>query len=205
MQLKLPTLPYAYNALEPYISSTTLTVHHDKHHHDYVKKFNALVKKANMPEGTLESIILKTAGKEKHRELYNNAAQAWSHDFYWRCMKPGGGGKPQGEIAARINSEYDSYPSFVAELSEKATNHFGSGWTWVVLDGRKLKIISTSNADMPLVSGQKALLAIDVWEHAYYLDYKNMRAGHVSAVIKHLINWDFVNENLSPALLGAIR
>ncbi len=199
MQITLPALPYAYDALEPHISSATLGVHHDKHHHDYVEKFNELVKKAPLPADTLRSIILKTAGDEKHHELYNNAAQAWNHDFYWRCLRPGGGGEAHGEIAGRIKSDFGSCQSFVKQLAETATKHFGSGWAWLVLDGGKLKIVSTSNADTPLVSGQTPLLAIDVWEHAYYLDYQNRRADHIAAVIEHLLNWDFANQNLAAA------
>lgn len=200
MPLKLPPLPYAYDSLEPHISAATITVHHDKHHGDYVEKVNRLVEEANMPVDGLESIIMQSAGKPQYQELYNNAAQAWNHDFYWRCMKPGGGGEPHGEISGRITSQYNSYANFVAELRDKAIKHFGSGWTWVVLDDRLIQIVSTSNADTPLVKGQKPLFAIDVWEHAYYLDYQNMRADYVSAVIAHLINWDFVNENLNSLL-----
>ncbi len=196
MQITLPKLPYAYSALEPHISRATLELHHDKHHRAYVEKTRALAKEVYLQDQTLESIIRKTSGQERHAPLFNNAAQAWNHAFYWRSLKPSGGGKPHGAIADRLSADFGSYESFAQQLASAATNRFGSGWAWLVLDGTALKIVSTSNADTPLAHSQVPLLTIDVWEHAYYLDRQNRRAEYIAAVIGHLLNWDFANQNL---------
>jgi Fe-Mn family superoxide dismutase len=197
MQITLPPLPYYYEALEPYISRNTLSFHHNKHHKAYVEKTKALAKVAQLDDQPLESIIRLTAGHELHRALFNNAAQAWNHDFYWRSLQPNGGGAPDGEIAARIEADLGGYDSFVAQFAAAATGHFGSGWAWLVVDGGKLRIITTANADTPIAHGLTPLLTIDVWEHAYYLDYQNRRPEYADALVKHLINWDFANRNLS--------
>lgn len=197
MQIVLPQLPYAYDALEPHISRTTLEVHHDKHHRAYVEKAKALAKEVRLADQPLEAIIRQTVGHDSHRALFNNAAQAWNHAFYWRSLRPGGGGHPNGEIAERIKADFGDHKRLLDKLADAAMGQFGSGWAWLVLDGDTLKITQTANADTPLAHGQTPLLTIDVWEHAYYLDYQNRRADYAGAVIKHLINWDFANRNLS--------
>jgi Fe-Mn family superoxide dismutase len=196
MNLALPRLPYAYDALEPHISRSTLEIHHGRHHRAYVEKTIALAKQLRLADEPLERIIGQTADQESHRALFQNAAQAWNHAFYWNSLNPGGGGPPQGEIAERIEAELGGYDSFVAQFAAAAAGQFGSGWAWLVLDSDRLKITQTSNADTPLAHGQTALLTIDVWEHAYYLDYQNRRADYVAAVVEKLINWDFANRNL---------
>ncbi|MCI0429672.1 MAG: superoxide dismutase [Rhodospirillales bacterium] len=195
MQVILPQLPYAYDALEPHISRSTLEIHHGKHHRAYVEKARTLAAQVRLADQPLERIILQTAGQDRHRALFNNAAQAWNHAFYWRSLRPGGGGEPRGEIAERVKTGLGD--SFVERFAAAATGQFGSGWAWLVLDGDRLEITTTSNADTPLAHGQTPLLAIDVWEHAYYLDYQNRRADYAAAVIQHLLNWDFANRNLS--------
>jgi len=197
MQITWPALPYPYEALEPYISRTTLEFHHGKHHKTYVDKTRTLAKEVHLADLPLELIIQQTARQERHRVLFNNAAQAWNHAFYWRSLQPGGGGEPDGEIADRIKSDLGGYAAFAEQFAAAATGQFGSGWAWLVLDGRKLRVITTPNADTPIAHGQIPLLTIDVWEHAYYLDYQNRRAEYTDALIKHLINWDFANRNLS--------
>jgi superoxide dismutase, Fe-Mn family len=197
MPITLPQLPYPYDALEPHISRTTLEVHHGKHHRAYVEKVKTLAREVHLADQPLERIIQQTAGQDRHRALFNNAAQAWNHAFYWRSLRPGGGGEPQGEIAERVKTDLGGYGSFVEQLTAAATGQFGSGWAWLVLDGNKLKVTQTANADTPLAHGQTPLLTIDVWEHAYYLDYQNRRADYGAAVIEHLINWDFASRNLS--------
>ena len=196
MQITLPKLPYAYAALEPHISRATLEFHHDKHHRAYVEKAKALARELHLEDRPLEAIIKQTGGEARHAALFNNAAQAWNHSFYWRSLRPKGGGRPQGAIADRIAADFGSYDSFAQQFAAAAISRFGSGWAWLVLDGKTLKITSTSNADTPLVHGQVPLLTIDVWEHAYYLDRQNRRADYVAAVIEHLLNWDFANRNL---------
>jgi Fe-Mn family superoxide dismutase len=207
MQITLPQLPYPYDALEPHISRTTLQFHHDKHHRAYVEKVKTLAKQVRLADQPLERIIQQTAGHDGHRALFNNAAQAWNHAFYWRSLRPGGGGEPDGEIAARIEADFGGYKFLFGKLADAATGQFGSGWAWLVLDGGTLRVTQTANADTPLAHGQIPLLAIDVWEHAYYLDYQNRRADYATAVIEHLINWDFVNRNLSRrnAAAGALE
>ena len=196
MQISLPPLPYPHEALEPYISRTTLEVHHGKHHKAYVDKAKTLAKEVRLADLSLELIIQQTAGQDRHRALFNNAAQAWNHAFYWRSLRPVSGGAPDGEIAERIKTDFGGYDSFAVQFAAAATGQFGSGWAWLVLDGTKLAITTTANADTPIAHGQTPLLALDVWEHAYYLDYRNRRADYVDALIKHLINWDFANRNL---------
>jgi Fe-Mn family superoxide dismutase len=150
----------------------------------------------HLADQPLERIIQQTAGHDSHRALFNNAAQAWNHAFYWRCLRPKGGGAPDGEIARRINTDLGGYDVFAAQFAAAAGGQFGSGWAWLVLDGNGLKVTQTANADTPLAHGQTPLLTIDVWEHAYYLDYQNRRADYVAAVLAHLVNWDFANRNL---------
>lgn len=195
MAITLPQLPYGYDALAPHISRTTLEFHHDKHHRAYVEKVVTLAKEASLSGQTLESIIHKTAGSKEHSELFNNAAQAWNHAFYWRSLRPDGGGAPSGKIAELIETEFKTHQFFCEKFADAAITHFGSGWVWLVLEGDRLKISSTSNADTPIAHGQTPLLTIDVWEHAYYLDCQNERADYVNAVLAHLFNWEFANHN----------
>jgi Fe-Mn family superoxide dismutase len=197
MQIVLPDLPYAYDALEPHISRITLELHHSAHHRAYVERTKTLAKEARLAASPLEDIIRQTAGREDKRALFNNAAQAWNHAFYWRSLRPGGGGAPDGAIADRITTAFGSHKHFLDKFADALTGQFGSGWVWLVLDGDTLQITQTANADTPLAHGQIPLLAVDVWEHAYYLDYQNRRADYAGAVIKHLINWDFANRNLA--------
>jgi Fe-Mn family superoxide dismutase len=195
MPISLPPLPYLNSALEPYISRATLALHHGKHHAGYVDKVNALAEEAHLADRTLEQIIARTAGRERHRALFQNAAQAWNHAFYWESLSPNGG-KVQGPIATRIEAEFGSSSAFLEQFTAAALGQFGSGWAWLVLSGDTLKIVTTANADTPLAHGQVPLLTVDVWEHAYYLDYQNRRADYVSAILKKLLNWDFANRNL---------
>jgi Fe-Mn family superoxide dismutase len=196
MAFELPALPFAEDALEPYYSARTLSFHHGKHHKAYVDNLNKLITGTDLESKPLEEIILLAAGDAAKAGMFNNAAQVWNHTFFWHCMKPGGGGKPSGELAARIDAAFGGYDKFVEQFKAAAVGRFGSGWGWLVLEGGELKIVSTPNAETPLAKGQKALLTVDVWEHAYYLDYQNRRPDFVQAFLDHLVNWDFVAENL---------
>jgi len=193
MAIQLPDLPYAKDALAPVISANTIEFHYGKHHRTYVDNLNKLIAGTPFEQESLEAIIKKTAGDAAKAGIFNNAAQIWNHSFYWQCLKPGGGGAPKGAIAAKINAAWDSYDKFVEELKTAGTTQFGSGWAWLVLDNGQLKIVKTANADTPIAHGLKPLLTLDVWEHAYYLDYQNRRPDYLAAVIDKLINWDFVN------------
>lgn len=199
MPIELPNLPYTYEALEPLIASATLRTHHGKHHRAYIDKTNALVRGTDLAEGTLEAIVKESARRAASNPamtpLFNNAAQAWNHAFYWRSLRPKGGGGPQGALVARIRSEFGDQRSFAEALKTAATGHFGSGWAWLVLNEGALKIVTTSNADTPIVRGQTPLLVIDVWEHAYYLDHQERRAAYVAGVVDSLLNWEFAERN----------
>lgn len=190
MAFTLPDLPYAKDALAPYLSQETLEFHHDKHHNAYVTNLNGLIEGTEHADKSLEEIILAAEGP-----LFNNAAQVWNHTFYWNCMKPGGGGAPSGELAKAVDAAFGSFDDFKKELSAAAVGQFGSGWGWLVLENGTLKIAKTSNADLPLKHGQTALLTVDVWEHAYYVDYRNLRPKYVETFLNDLVNWDFVTEN----------
>jgi len=196
MAINLPNLPYAKDALAPYISSNTLDFHYGKHHKAYVDNLTKLIAGTDLQEKPLEEIIKIAAKDSAKAGIFNNAAQIWNHSFYWQCLKKSGGGTPTGTIGAKINSTWGSYDKFAEELKNAGVTQFGSGWAWLVLEGNQLKITKTANADTPIAHGQKPLLTIDVWEHAYYLDYQNRRPDYLSAVIQNLINWDFVNGNL---------
>ena len=196
MAITLPDLPYAKNALEPHISARTLEFHHDKHHKAYVDNANKLLEGTDLAQLDLEAIIKKVAGDPSKAGIFNNAAQVWNHSFYWKCMKPGGGGAPTGAIAQKINAGFGSYEKFVEEFKNAGTTQFGSGWAWLVLDGSSLKITKTPNAENPMVQGMKPLLVVDVWEHAYYLDYQNRRPDYLTTFVDRLISWDFVNSCL---------
>jgi Fe-Mn family superoxide dismutase len=194
--ITLPELPYAKDALAPVISANTLEFHHGKHHRAYVDNLSKLVAGTDLADADLETIIRKVAGDPAKAGIFNNAAQVWNHSFYWKCLKTGGGGTPTGTVAAKINAAWGSYEKFAEELKNAGVTQFGSGWAWLVLEGGQLKITKTANADTPIAHGVKPLLTLDVWEHAYYLDYQNRRPDYLAAVISKLINWDFVNSNL---------
>ncbi len=193
---ELPPLPYPYNALEPYVSEKTLSFHHDKHHHKYISTTNELIKGTEFEKFNLEEIIKATAGNAVSIKLFNNAAQSWNHWFYWNCMKPQGGQIPKGRIKNAIESSFGSYDNFAKEFSAMANDQFGSGYAWLVMEGDKLKVTKTSNADNPIAHNQKPILAIDVWEHAYYLDYQNKRQDYVMAFVNNCIDWEFAEFNL---------
>jgi Fe-Mn family superoxide dismutase len=195
----LPPLPYADGALAPVISANTIGFHYGKHHKTYVDNLNNLVKGTAYEGATLEKIIADSAGKADQAGIFNNSAQIWNHTFYWNSLKPNGGGKPSGKLAAMIDSDLGGFDNFKKELAATTVSQFGSGWGWLVVEGGKLKIVKTGNAEVPFTKGQKPLLTIDVWEHAYYLDYQNKRADYVNALIDKLLNWDFAAENLAKA------
>jgi superoxide dismutase, Fe-Mn family len=199
MSLTLPTLPYALDALEPYISRRTLATHHGRHHAAYIEKTRALVQKHNLGAASLEEIVRSTAVGSS---LFNAAAQAWNHAFLWHSMCPGGGGPARGVVAALIEASFGGHTAFCQQFVTVAGDQFGSGWAWLVLDGERLRIVATSNAETPLVTSMVPLLTIDVWEHAYYLDYQQRRLDYIAAFLAHLIDWDFANRNL-PQVLGA--
>ena len=193
----LPNLPYPQNALEPVISAKTLEFHYGKHHQAYVTNLNKLVAGTPMAEMPLEKIIAETAGKPDKTGIFNNAAQCWNHTFYWNSLKPGAGGLPQGDIAKLIDASFGSFEKLKTELATAATTQFGSGWAWLVKAGDALKVLKTPNSDNPLTQNAKPLLTIDVWEHAYYLDYQNRRGDYVTGVIDKLLNWEFAAANLA--------
>jgi Fe-Mn family superoxide dismutase len=193
----LPALPYGLDALEPNISRSTLEFHYGKHHAAYVTNLNNLVAGTDLEDKSLEDTITAVAGDGGKAGVFNNAAQVWNHSFYWQCMKPGGGGQPTGALADKINADFGSYEAFVEQFKTAGATQFGSGWAWLVLDGGTLKVTKTANADLPLAHGQKALLTMDVWEHAYYLDYQNRRPDYMTTYLEKLVNWDFVAANLA--------
>ncbi|NLC72072.1 MAG: superoxide dismutase [Desulfuromonadaceae bacterium] len=192
----LPPLPYADNALEPVITARTIGFHYGKHHQGYVDNLGKLVKDTEYAELPLEKIITGTAGVADKAAIFNNAAQVWNHTFYWQSLTPKGGGEPPAALKARIDASFGSVDACKKEIAAAAVAQFGSGWAWLVLDGDKLKVVKSANADNPLKAGLKPLLTVDVWEHAYYLDYQNRRADHVAAVLDKLINWEFALQNL---------
>jgi Fe-Mn family superoxide dismutase len=196
MSVTLPELPFLKNSLEPYISERTLEFHYGKHHNAYVVNCNKLIEGTELQNETLENIIRKTAGDAAKTGIFNNAAQVWNHSFYWNCISPQGGGAPTGKIAELINTAFGSYEKFAEEFKNAAATQFGSGWAWLVIRDNKLQIMKTSNADCPVAHGCKPLLTIDVWEHAYYLDYQNRRPDYIATFVEKLINWKFVNSNL---------
>lgn len=196
MAITLPPLPYANDALAPFISAETLGFHHGKHHNAYVVKTNELIAGTAHENASLEEII-HASHKDKNQGLYNQAAQVWNHTFYWHSMKKGGGGNPTGAIAKMIDKDFGSYAAFADQFKAAGATQFGSGWAWLVLDNGTLKVEKSGNADTPLVrSGVKPLITMDVWEHAYYLDYQNLRPKYMETFLASLINWDFANSNL---------
>ena len=195
MAFSLPPLPYEKNALAPHISAETLDFHYGKHHQAYVTNLNKLVEGKPEASKSLEEIILSSEGG-----VFNNSAQIWNHTFYWKSMKPNGGGHPTGDLADAIKRDFGSLEKFAEDFTAAATTQFGSGWAWLSLGkDKKLVVTKTSNADLPLKHGEKALLTIDVWEHAYYIDYRNARPKYIETFLKSLVNWDFALENLKKA------
>jgi len=199
MAFELPPLPYPKNALEPHISERTMDFHHGRHHQAYVTNLNNLIQGQPFERQSLEDIIKATYRDSSKTGVFNNAAQVWNHTFFWHSMTPQGGGAPSGDIAAAIDRDCGGIDKFKEQFKAAATGQFGSGWAWLVADNRQLKIIPTPNAVNPLAEGQTALLTCDVWEHAYYLDYQNRRPDFVQTFLDHLINWDFVAQNLAKA------
>ncbi len=195
--IELPALPYAKTALDPHMSERTFDFHYEKHHATYVNNVNNMVKDTDLDGKSIEDIIADVAGDDTRVGLFNNAAQVWNHTFFWNSLSPNGGGAPSGEIGKRIDADFGSYDSFREAFSQAAVTQFGSGWAWLIDDGGKLDVVKTANADTPLAHGKKALLTIDVWEHAYYLDYQNKRPAFIDAYLDHLVNWDFAEQNLS--------
>ncbi len=196
MTITLPELPYAKDALEPYISARTLEFHHGKHHQAYVTNLVKLIAGTDMENMALEDIVRKCAGDASKAGIFNNAAQVWNHTFYWNCMKKNGGGKPSAGLMKKIEDSFGGFDKFVGEMKNAAATQFGSGWAWLVLDGGRVGIEKTSNADNPLAHGRRALLTIDVWEHAYYLDYQNRRPDYIAAFFEKLVNWDYAESLL---------
>ncbi|MDH5561064.1 MAG: superoxide dismutase [Deltaproteobacteria bacterium] len=196
MTITLPDLPFAKDALEPHITAKTLEFHYGKHHNAYVTNLNKLIGGTGLEKESLEEIIKKTAGDSSKAGIFNNAAQVWNHTFYWNSLKPKGGGEPTGQIAEKIAGAFGSYSKFAEEFKNAGATQFGSGWAWLVLDKGELKITKTLNADTPIAHGLKPILTVDVWEHAYYLDYQNRRPDYLTTFIEKLINWDFANANL---------
>lgn len=191
MTFSLPALPYALDELAPHISKETLEYHYGKHHQAYVTNLNKLVADSDFATMTLEEVIKKSSGG-----IFNNAAQVWNHTFYWHCLSPNGGGEPSGKLADAINQAFGSFATFKEQFTQAAITTFGSGWAWLVQDDKgHLSITSTSNAGTPMTNGLKALLTCDVWEHAYYIDYRNARPNYLTA-FWDLVNWDFVASNL---------
>jgi len=199
MTFTLPPLPYAEDALEPYLSAKTLQFHHGKHHKTYVDTLNRLVEQQGQRAQSLEQLIQAAYHDQSKTAVFNNAAQVWNHNFLWPCMIRDGGGEPGGELAKAIKQDFGSFDKFAGEFEAAASGQFGSGWAWLVSDKGKLKVIKTPNAVNPVAGGQAALLTCDVWEHAYYLDYQNRRPDFVKAFVDNLINWDFVAENFAKA------
>jgi len=195
--LTLPPLPYAENALEPVISAKTLSFHYGKHHKTYVETTNKLIVGTELADLPLEQIVTSTAGEPGRATIFNNAAQAWNHAFYWQCLKGKGGGEPPAALKQKMDEAFGSVDACKKELGAAAVAQFGSGWAWLVLEGTKLKVLKTGNAETPITHGLQPVFTIDVWEHAYYLDYQNRRPDHVTALIDKLANWEFAAQNLS--------
>jgi Fe-Mn family superoxide dismutase len=196
MAFELPDLPWPSGALDPYISSRTIDFHHGKHHATYVTKLNQAIEGSPLAEKSLEAIIKETAGDAAKAGIFNNAAQTWNHTFFWRSMRPEGGGSPKGALADKITASFGSFDKFKDEFSNQAVTLFGSGWTWLVAEGDKLSVVQTTGAGNPMTEGKTPLLTLDVWEHAYYLDYQNRRPDFIKAFFDSLVNWDFAAKNL---------
>lgn len=199
MAFELPVLPYPADALQPHMSAETFSFHHGKHHAAYINNLNAAIQGTDLADKTLEEIVLATAQDPDKVGIFNNAAQTWNHTFFWGSMKPNGGGAPTGAIADKITADFGSYDAFKEAFKKAATTQFGSGWAWLVLDQGTLKITKTGNAGNPITDAQVPLLTLDVWEHAYYLDYQNRRPDYIETYLNHLVNWDAANERMAGA------
>jgi superoxide dismutase, Fe-Mn family len=197
MAFEQPALPYETTALEPHMTAKTFEFHYGKHHAAYVTNLNNLTKDSPMATMSLEEIIKATFGDASKAGIFNNAAQVWNHTFFWNSMKPSGGGTPTGDLAAKIDASFGSLDKFKEEFKAAATTQFGSGWAWLIKDGDGLKITKTGNAENPIAHGQTPLLTLDVWEHAYYIDFQNRRPDFITAYLENLVNWDFAAANLA--------
>jgi superoxide dismutase, Fe-Mn family len=199
MTFTLPALPYANDALAPHISAETISFHYGKHHNAYVVKLNELIAGTEYEKMSLEEIITATSGKAEKAAIFNNAAQIWNHTFYWHSMKPNGGGAPTGAVFEKIKADFGGVEEFNKAFTVAGAAQFGSGWAWLVLSGDKLEIVKTPNAETPITAGKTPLLTMDVWEHAYYIDYQNRRPDYMNIFLNSLVNWDFANRNLAAA------
>jgi Fe-Mn family superoxide dismutase len=199
MAFELPVLPYPADALQPHMSAETFSFHHGKHHAAYINNLNAAIEGTDLADKPLEEIVLATAKDPDKVGIFNNAAQTWNHTFFWGSMKPNGGGAPTGAIADKITADFGSYDAFKETFKKAAATQFGSGWAWLVLDQGTLKVTKTGNAGNPITDGQTPLLTLDVWEHAYYLDYQNRRPDYIDTYLNHLVNWDAANERMASA------
>ena len=196
MTFELPSLPYASDALAPYMSSETLDFHHGKHHQTYVTNLNNLVKDSDMQDASLEDIVIKSSKDASMAGIFNNAGQHWNHILFWQCMKPNGGGAMPSELENRISSDFGSVDQFKEAFVQAGTTQFGSGWAWLAIDNGKLVVTKSANASSPLVDGMKPILGCDVWEHSYYIDYRNKRPDYLKAFLDNLVNWEFVSSQL---------
>ena len=196
MTFELPSLPYASDALAPYMSSETLDFHHGKHHQTYVTNLNNLVKDSDMQDASLEDVVIKSSKDSSIAGIFNNAGQHWNHILFWQCMKPNGGGAMPSELENRISSDFGSVDQFKEAFVQAGTTQFGSGWAWLAIDNGKLVVTKSANASNPLVEGMKPILGCDVWEHSYYIDYRNKRPDYLKAFLDNLVNWEFVSSQL---------
>lgn len=199
MPIELPTPPYAADALAPHMSRATLQLHHGKHHKAYVEATNSLIAGTALAKMSLEDIIRATASRKAQSNVFNNAAQAWNHEFYWNSMTPTGGGSPTGDIRSQIERDFKSVEAFAKAFHAAALHHFGSGWAWLLLDPGGLVVFTSQNGDTPLAHGRVPILTLDLWEHAYYLDYQNRRSDYIANFLSSLVNWEFANTNLNQA------
>ena len=200
MAFELPDLPYDYEALAPYMSAKTLHLHHDKHHQAYVTNLNNLIEGTEFAGKSLEDIVTGSYGDPAKQGIFNNAGQHWNHNLFWRIMKKGGGGAPGGELAKRIDDAFGSFDAFKEQFKTAGVTQFGSGWAWLALQGDQLKVVKTPNGENPLVHGMRPILGVDVWEHAYYVDYENRRPEYLAAFLNNLVNWEEVEAELHKAL-----
>lgn len=201
MAFELPDLPYDYEALAPYMSAKTLHLHHDKHHQAYVTNLNNLIEGTEFAGKSLEEIVTGSYGDAAKQGIFNNAGQHWNHNLFWRIMKKGGGGNPGGELAKRIDDSFGSFEAFKEQFKTAGVTQFGSGWAWLALGGDQLKVVKTPNGENPLVHGMRPILGVDVWEHAYYVDYENRRPEYLAAFLNQLVNWEEVEAELHKALV----
>ena len=200
MAFELPDLPYDYEALAPYMSAKTLHLHHDKHHQAYVTNLNNLIEGTEFAGKSLEDIVTGSYGDAAKQGIFNNAGQHWNHNLFWRIMRKGGGGSPGGELAKRIDDAFGSFDAFKEQFKTAGVTQFGSGWAWLAVQGDQLKVLKTPNGENPLVQGMRPILGVDVWEHAYYVDYENRRPEYLAAFLNSLVNWEEVEAELHKAL-----